>query len=402
MIDNINTFVGMKNCHNIIRLLIFILLITGCKKNASATIDNNNIDSTAYTYYKWTTFVMGSDLSFNNQLLNCGALYKDSGIIKDPFVIFHNHGNNVVRVRLWNHPSWLASYNNGHIYNDLVDVERTIKRAKDLGMAVNLDIHYSDTWADPANQNTPTIWTGLSLSTLKDSVYRFTTFVLNELSSKNLTPEMIQIGNETNQGMLWPIGKIANNDFSSFGQLLQSGINAVRDFSVTSNIKPLIILHVAQFQDADYLMDGIINKAKVTDFDIIGISHYVDYTTLTKMSQVSSTIRNLRLKYNKKVMIVEASYPFTIQNADSYQNISTKGFDNYPISQDGQFQYMKDLTQQIISGGGVGLMYWAPDWIGSSYHDQWGTGSSWDNNTFFDFSGNLLPVIDFMRTKYVI
>ena len=100
-------------------------------------------------------------------------------------------------------------------------------------------------------------------------------------------------------------------------------------------------------------------------------------------------------------MIVEASYPFTTQNADNYPNITTNGFDNYPISQDGQFQYMKDLTQQIISGGGSGLMYWAPDWISSNYHDQWGTGSSWDNNTFFDFSGNLLPVIDFMRTKYV-
>jgi len=344
---------------------------------------------------------MGSDLSFNNQLLNCGAIYKDSGVIKDPFVIFHNHGNNVVRVRLWNNPSWLATYNNGRLYSDLADVEKTIKRAKDLGMAVNLDLHFSDTWADPSNQNPPAAWVGLPLSTLKDSVYNFTFHVLKELANKNLIPEMIQIGNETNQGMLWPVGKIVNNDFTAFGQLLQSGIKAVRDFSTTAAIKPLIILHVAQINNADYLLDGIVNKAGVTDFDIIGISHYADYTTLTSMSQVSTAISGLKSKYHKKVMIVETSYPFTSQNADSYPNISTKGFANYPISAIGQYQYMKDLTQQVISGGGCGIMYWAPDWISTNYTDAWGKGSSWENNTFFDFGGNLLPVIDFMRSKYV-
>ncbi len=390
----------MKNCHIIIRLFAFMLLITGCKKNASATIDNQPTDSISYAYYNWTSFVMGSDLSLNNQLLNCGATFKDSGIIKDPFVILKNHGNNCIRVRLWNNPSWIATYNNGHLYSDLADVEKTIKRAKDLGMSVNLDLHFSDTWADPAHQDIPNKWAGLTISTLKDSIYKFTSYVLKDLASKNLTPEMIQIGNETNQGMLWPIGKVVNNDFTSFGQLLQSAIKAVRDFSLTSSIKPLIILHVAQFQNADYFMDGIINKAGVTDFDILGISHYTDYTTLTKMSEVGNAISSLRLKYNKKVMIVETSYPFTTQNADKYPNITTKGFDNYSISSDGQLQYLKDLTQQVINGGGSGIMYWAADWISSSYQDAWGTGSSWDNNTLFDFGGNALPALDFMRNKY--
>jgi len=343
---------------------------------------------------------MGADLSFTNQVQDYGGVFKDSGVVQDPYTLFKNHGTNVVRVRLWNNPNWMATYNNGRVYSDLADVIKTMQRAKAVGMAVCLDLHYSDTWADPNNQNVPAAWVGLPISTLQDSIYQYTLFVLNVCKSNNLTPEMIQIGNETNQGMLWPVGKVTNNDFTAFAKLLQSGIKAVRDFSATSAIKPLIILHVAQFQNADWYANGV-TQAGVTDFDILGISHYADYTTLASMSEVSTNISILKAKYHKKMMLAEASYPWTLLNADHYNNISNAAFASYPISPQGQFQYMKDLTQQVISGGGAGVMYWAPDWISTSMKDKWGTGSSWDNNTFFDFSGNTLPGIDYMTFKYV-
>jgi arabinogalactan endo-1,4-beta-galactosidase len=342
---------------------------------------------------------MGSDLSFANQVQDYGGVYKDSGAVQDPFTIFKKHGNNVVRVRLWNNPQWLAQYNNGHLYSDINDVAKTIQRAKAAGMAVNLDLHYSDTWADPNNQNIPAAWVGLPLATLVDSVYNYTLYVLNYFKSKNLAPEMIQIGNETNQGMLWPTGKVVNNNFTAFAQLLNSGIKAVRDFSATSTIKPLIILHVAQIQNADWYANGVI-QAGASDFDILGISHYADYTTLTSMSQVSTNISSLKNKYNKQIMLAEASYPWTLLNADTYPNINNDSFPGYTVSQQAQYQYMRDLTQQVILGGGTGVMYWAPDWISTSMKDQWGTGSSWDNNTFFDFNGNTLPSIDYMTYKY--
>ena len=392
----------MKKRFSLLRcLVLLIMLMASCKKNVSANPSNNDTIPTTPTkfFYNWTTFVMGSDLSFANQVQDYGGVYKDSGSVQDPFVIFKNHGNNVVRVRLWNNPQWLAQYNNGHLYSDINDVSKTIQRAKAAGMAVNLDLHYSDTWADPNNQNTPAVWVGLPLAPLQDSIYNYTLYVLNYFKNKNLTPEMIQIGNETNNGMLWPVGKVVNNDFTAFGKLLQSGIKAVRDFSATSTIKPLIILHVAQIQNADWYANGVI-QAGATDFDILGISHYADYTTLTSMSQVGANISSLKAKYNKKIMLAEASYPWTLQNADNYPNIENATFPGYPISQQAQYQYMKDLTQQVISGGGSGVMYWAPDWITSKIKDQWGTGSSWDNNTFFDFSGNTLPAIDYMTFKY--
>ena len=381
-----------------LRLLSIFIVFASCKKSTSAsTIPVDTLPSKVF--YTWSTFAMGSDLSYINEVQDYGGVYKDSGVVADPSTIFRNHGNNVVRVRLWNNPQWQAALNNGRLYNDLYDVEKTISRAKAQGMAVNLDLHYSDTWADPNNQNIPAAWVGLDLATLKDSVYNYTLFVLDYFKSRNLTPEMIQIGNETNQGMLWPTGKVVNNDFTSFAVLLNSGIKAVRDFSATSAIKPQVILHVAQLQNADFYANGV-TQAGVTDFDILGISHYVDYTTITSMGQVSQDIGALKAKYNKKIMIVETSYPWTTLNADSYPNTTTKAFPGYPLTPQGQYQYLKDLTQQVILGGGSGIMYWEPGWITSSLRDLWGTGSSWDNNTFFDFSGNTLPGIDYMNYRY--
>ena len=96
--------------------------------------------------YDWNKFVMGADLSYVNQVQDYGGVYKDAGVVKDPFNIFKDHGANLVRVRLWHNPQWLKALNGGKMYSDLNDVEKTIQRAKAAGMAVNLDIHYSDTW----------------------------------------------------------------------------------------------------------------------------------------------------------------------------------------------------------------------------------------------------------------
>ena len=394
-------FNGMKllNVKSIALLFLpGIFFLEGCKKSSGQSASPVPVSK---VFYNWNTFVMGADLSYVNEVQDYGGVYKDSGAIKDPFVIFKNHGANTVRVRLWNNPQWLAPLNGGKLYSNLYDVEKTIQRAKSAGMAVNLDLHYSDTWADPGTQTTPAAWNGLSAAVLKDSVYNYTLAVLNYLKSKNLIPEMIQVGNETNQGMLWPTGKVVSNNFTSFCDLLKSGIKAVRDFSLTSSIKPQIILHVAQLQNADYWATGI-TAGGVTDFDILGVSHYSKYSTVNSMTDIKNAIGGLKAKFGKKVMIVETSYPFTTLNADSYPN-SIAGdapVAGYPVTVDGQYQYMKDLTQAVISGGGSGIMYWEPAWITSSLHDPWGTGSSWDNNTLFDFTGNTLPGMDYMTVAY--
>jgi arabinogalactan endo-1,4-beta-galactosidase len=382
--------------------VVFLMNMVSCSKPSDTSQPTPAPPADLRVFYSWDKFVMGADLSYVNHIQDYGGVYKDSGVIKDPFVIFKNHGANVVRVRLWHNPTWMAPLNGGKIYSDLKDVEKTIQRAKAAGMAVNLDIHYSDRWADPGSQQTPAAWNGLALNILKDSVYNYTLNVLTYLKSKNLTPEMVQVGNENNQGMLFNVGKVTGNNWTPFADLLKSGIKAVRDFSATSTIKPQIILHVAKLTDADYFANGVINLGGVTDFDILGISHYYVYSTLTTMSAVSTTIAALKTKYNKKIMIVETAYPWTTQNADSYNNIipGTTGFNGYGVSPEEQYKYMKDLTQQVISGGGSGIMYWEPAWITSTMKDEWGTGSSWENNAFFDYTGNTLQAINFMNFAY--
>lgn len=390
----------MKTSATFLLFLLFFAAVS-CKKTQNNASPAPPLAATK-VFYTSDKFVMGADLSYVNQVEDDGGTYKDSGKIKDPYTIFKNHGANTVRVRLWHNPQWLAAYNNGKLYSDLKDVEKTIERAKAAGMAVNLDLHYSDEWADPGNQTIPAAWNGLSLSVLTDSVYQYTMNVLNYLKSKSLTPEMIQVGNETNQGMLFPTGKVVNNDWTAFAALLKSGIKAVRDFSLTSSVKPQIILHVADPNNADYFANGVIDKGGVTDFDILGISYYYIWSTITSLNQVSTIIRNVQSKYNKKIMIVETAYPWTAGYADSYNNTisGNTGLGGYDVSKDGQYKYMKDLTQQVITGGGSGIMYWEPAWISSALKDKWGTGSAWENNTFFDFSGNTLPVIDFMTYSY--
>jgi arabinogalactan endo-1,4-beta-galactosidase len=398
-----NFFMKRMNACRLLILVLFSCALLSCSKNSAASqttsVDTSNKQNTVI--YPWTTFVMGADLSYVNEVENYGGTYKDSGTVKDPFVIFKSHGTNLVRVRLWNNPAWVSAITGGKMYSDLNDVEKTISRAKAQGMAVSLDLHYSDTWADPNNQQTPAAWQGLSLQALKDSVYQFTLNVLNELKSKNLIPEMIQIGNEINGGMLFPSGQVTNNNWASLAILLNSGIKAVRDFSVTSPVKPKIILHVAQLENGDWWFSNV-TAAGVTDFDIMGFSQYFNWSTIPTMAQITSTISSLRSKYNKPLMIVETAYPWTNQNADTYTNVisGNTGFSSYSVSASQQYQYMKDFTQAVITGGGTGIMYWEPAWITSTMKDKWGTGSSWDNCTFFDFNGNALPVFGYMTFKY--
>ncbi|UEG51200.1 arabinogalactan endo-1,4-beta-galactosidase [Ferruginibacter lapsinanis] len=367
-------------------LLLLSVVFTGCSKKIVTT------NTPLSKIYSWTQFSMGADLSYATQMLDKGVVYKDAGVTKDIFTIFKDHGCNTVRLKLWHTPKAYTSTwgGNDQEYNDLPKVEMLIKKAKDLGMAVNLDLHYSDTWADPQRQEIPAAWKGLTLDVMKDSVYQYTMNVLNELKKKNLVPEMIQVGNETNIGVLWPVGQVVNNDYSSFAKFLNAGIKAVRDFSVTSTVKPKIILHVAQLQHAVSWTKGI-TEAGVTDFDIIGLSHYADWSTMNTMPEITALVSKLRTTYNKKVMLVEIGYWFDAKEANGYV-IKQTPVDGYPFTIEGQYKYLKDVTQAVINGGGSGVQYWAPDYMG--------TGGEMTVRSLVDANGNVLPGINFMNFPY--
>jgi arabinogalactan endo-1,4-beta-galactosidase len=338
-------------------------------------------------------FVFGADLSYADEMNDCGAVFRDHGAAKDVFTIFKDHGTNLIRIRLWNNPAWTK-------YSNLADVERSIRRAKAQGLKVLLDLHYSDDWADPQKQIVPAAWAGIKDDAkLADAVYRYTVETLTALGRAGLMPDMVQVGNEINSEMMMPLpptlGQTIN--WSRNARLINAGIKGVRDAAPAAKV----MLHIAQPENVEAWFTAA-TAAGVTDYDIIGMSYYSKWSKFS-LAEMGGTIDRLRHRYPKaQVMIAETAYPWTAEGADSSGNLLGEDavVPGYPASRDGQAKYMVELTQTIITNGGSGLIYWEPDWVSTRCGTRWGQGSSWENATFFDFSGEVLPAIDYARHEY--
>jgi arabinogalactan endo-1,4-beta-galactosidase len=360
-----------------------------------------------------TDFVFGADLSYVNQILDRGGVYKDGNSVVNPYKIFADHGATLARFRLWHDPAWTKEVygaSGTQLYNDLADVERGIAAAKAEGMRVLLDFHYSDTWADPSKQYIPEAWNDIkAIDVLEDSVYNYTLKTLTYLNNKGLLPEFVQLGNETNCGMLYstppfgfPTSNVCNNQWANMGKLLNAGIKAVRDLTANTTIKTKVILHVADPKNVDWWFTNIQSQGGVSDYDVIGFSFYPLWHTTVSLTGISTKVAEFKEKFDKDVMILETAYPWTTESDDAYNNHfgDTSPLSGYPFTQDGQYDFMKTLTAEIKEGGGVGVIYWEPAWISADMKDLWGTGSSWENSTFFDFEGNVIKGIDYMNFEY--
>ena len=381
------------------RSILFILAITGiamlsCNKNES----NGNEDHRVF--YSPDTFLMGADLSYVNEILDHGGIYKDSGKVTEPYRIFSKYGTGAVRFRLFNNPQWTAGlYGGDKMYHDFDDIKLGIQRTKNEGMRVLLDFHYSDNWADPGKQFPPAAWEDLDPETLGDSIYNYTFNTLKKLDNVGLMPEYVQVGNEINPGFLLPHGNRWDNT-TQFVSLINRAINAVRDAAAQSTVDTKVLIHIAQPENVKNWFTGLA-EAGLDEYDIIGFSYYYMWSSVL-LNDVSDYVQEFKETFEKNVMILETAYPWTLENADSYPNIMdvNKLVPNYPATEAGQYKYLKKLTQEIIDGGGKGIFYWEPAWISSNAKTQWGTGSAFDSNTFFDFQGNVLQGMDYMTYNY--
>jgi arabinogalactan endo-1,4-beta-galactosidase len=355
-------------------------------------------------------FYYGADLSYVNQIVDHDGVFRDSGIVELPYNTFKQYGTKLVRFRLWHNPAWTKEVygaSGTQLYNDLNDVEKSIKSARDQGLEVLLDFHYSDSWADPGKQEIPAAWKDIkSISVLGDSVYNYTYKTLMYLDSKNLLPEFVQVGNETNCGVLYtnasdgfPACNVCNGSWSNAGIVFNKAIDAIRDVSATSPIKTKVILHVADPKNVDWWFDNMKAQGVVTDFDIVGFSYYPLWHNTVSLSNLSGSISAFKSKYKKDVMILETAYPWTTAADDSYNNLfgSQTAISGFPFTKQGQLDIMKELVKEVKDGGGVGVIYWEPAWISSQMKDLWGTGSAWENSAFYDFEGNTLPVINYPK-----
>ncbi|NRB47122.1 MAG: glycosyl hydrolase 53 family protein [Saprospiraceae bacterium] len=340
-------------------------------------------------------FYFGADQSYVNEMEDCGAVFKENNVAKDVYSIYKDHGCNLVRLRLWHTPSWYDNLNEGRRYSDLADVKKSIARAKASDMAVLLDFHLSDNWADPSKQLVPAAWLPVvdDLPKLQDSLYNYIYATLSELADENLLPEMVQIGNETNRGILlspednqtWTL------DWARNAALFNKGIQAVRDVEQSEGEEIQVVIHLAGPADTDWYVENFVAN-QVTDFDIIGISYYWAWHKPTTIAQTGSIIEDLRSKYpGKEVLIVETGYIWTQESADAANNIISEIHPDFsPASPTNQRDWLIELAQEVIAKKGLGVIYWEPSWVSTSCSTQWGQGSHQEHATFFDFDTNLL------------
>ncbi len=339
-------------------------------------------------------YYLGADLSYANQMEDCDGEFRLNGQEIEPFKLFADKGASIVRVRLWHTPGF------GN-YSNLADVKKTIRRAKDKSMRVLLDFHYSDTWADPQRQLIPAAWKNISsVNLLGDSVYQYTLNTLMNLHAEGLMPELVQVGNEINAEVMqyqeqvrFPINWGRNVS------LLNKGIAGVRKAAEQSGKKIEVVMHVAQPDEAYWWYDAA-RRNGIADYEWIGLSYYTQWSKFN-ITQMKNEVARLKQTFNKRVMIVEAGYPFTLSNADGANNLldNTSRLSDYTLTPEDQRRFMIDMTKALIEGGGEGVIYWEPAWISTRCRSQWGTGSHWDNATFFDNRNNneALPAFDYFE-----
>lgn len=346
-------------------------------------------------------FYFGNDLSYVNQMEDGGAVYKENMQAKDVYHIFADHGTNLVRVRLWVDPSWWQSPLQQPVgvkswYNDIVDVKETIRRSKQAGMKVMLDLHFSDFWADPGRQLVPRKWIGIATNNdlLRDSVYKYTKRILINLNSEGLMPEIVKVGNETNSGILrhipqdgssYEIKTTLSSSWTRHAIFFNAAIKAIREVGATASVNPKIALHFSNKlsgQVGNYR--NVINSG-ITDFDIMGISYYYSWHR-GSIKELQSTIASLKSNFpNYQPMVVETGYLWSTKNYDSMGNIINDPDPEYlPVIPEKQLEYMIDFTRAVMKGGGIGVVFWEPAWVSTPCRTPWGVGSSQEHVAFFD------------------
>ena len=318
-------------------LLIFsILAFSACKKSSGAGGTNRPPgDTTTNTSF----FAKGADISWLTQMEASGIkFYNSSGAEQDLMLILKNLGMNSIRLRVWVNPS--------DNYNNTADVVAKAIRAKNAGMKIMIDFHYSDTWADFGHQTKLAAWAAEDITALQTSIHDHTVSGMNAIKANGITPDWVQVGNETNDGMLWPDGKASTN-MANFVLLINAGYNAVKSVSDTTKV----IVHISNGYDNSlfrWVFDGL--KANGAKWDIIGMSLYPSESNWSNLNtQCLANMNDMVSRYGKPVMICEVGMNW----ADS---TACNSFITDLISK----------TKSVAAGKGLGVLYWKPE-----AHNNW-------------------------------
>ncbi|MGO9641280.1 MAG: arabinogalactan endo-beta-1,4-galactanase [Candidatus Acidiferrales bacterium] len=312
-------------------------------------------------------YAVGADVSFLKAAEDSGKVFKDNGQEKPGLEILRDHGYNWVRLRVFHTPKELP--------NNLQYTIALAQAARKLGFHVLLDFHYSDTWADPGKQFIPVAWQGMTHAQLVQAIFEYTRDTITSMRTAGVLPDMVQIGNEVTNGILWPDGKLPD-DWDHFAELIQAGIAGVRVGSGDQPV-PRIMIHIDRGGDVirTKLFFDKLNSYHVP-YDVIGQSYYPWWHG--SLNDLRRNLVFMAREYQKEIIVVEAAYSWTPANY-------TKKPGPFPETPDGQAQFLDELNrvvQETPDGLGAGVFWWEPAVSGP-------LGS----RGFFDGNGNALPVV---------
>ena len=351
---------------NLLFLLMFISLFISCQDDTVNEISENQHTS---------SIISGVDISDYPKVSSYNPTFYDENNNEIGFInSLIQNGVNTIRLRLWVNPVDESS--------SLDEVKEFSNELKSLGFKIWVTPHFSDTWAHPGQQQTPSDWSSLSFEELKNQVYTYTSQIMSEIN-----PDYIQIGNEINTGILFPHGRIADNQ-DQFVELVNEGVNAVRNSSTNAKI----ILHCAGFESSNWFFN-IVNQV---DYDIIGISYY-PWWHGKSLDDLQNQLSSLSINFEKEILIAETSYPFTLGWNDwTNNNVGLEEhliLPDYPASPQGQKDFIRDIKNLVFEvNNGIGFCYWGAEriaWDGETSTN----GSTWENQAVFDFENKELPVL---------
>jgi arabinogalactan endo-1,4-beta-galactosidase len=316
--------------------MIFIVIasICICCSKTGAKVNPGPVLPPVDTITNASFFAKGADVSWVTQMEASGVkFYNSSGVQQELMLILKNLGMNSIRLRVWVNPV--------DNYNNIADVVAKAIRAKNAGMKIMIDFHYSDTWADPGHQTKPAAWATQDINALQTSVHDHTVSVMNALKSGGVVPDWVQVGNETNDGMLWPEGRASTN-MANFALLINAGYDAVKSISDTTKV----IVHISNGFDNNlfrYIFDGL--KANGAKWDIIGMSLYPSAANWPAINaQCLANMNDMVSRYNKPVMICETGMSWT-------DSAACKSFITDLIAKE----------KSVTGGKGLGIFYWEPE-----------------------------------------
>jgi len=336
---------------------------------------------------------VGGDISLLPSYEQNGATYFDNNgnPIAEVLPYLKQQGLNAMRVRLFVNPANAPETEKEEgVRQDLGYVKKLAKRIKEQGMALMLDFHYSDSWADPSKQYTPNDWQSLTESQLQERIYTYTKDALQQLVDTGATPDLIQTGNEISYGMLWGARGASDlkkcytsstDNWPYFTSLLKQAVKACREVCPQAKV----ILHTERVAQPTVLKDFYQRMASYgVDYDIIGLSYYPYYHG--NLSQLNTALNTLESAYaDKDIMLVETGYYHDWQPSTVDYDLSAQ----FPITGEGQKAFASALISTLSAHKSVkGLFWWfleanekGLDWSTKHVTASWYNAGLFDNST---------------------